>query len=61
MTPVMTPRQGRTGEASCVAAKAPTGLKTTLSDVIAAPKKEDMAMARKTSSGDAAGRCPSVE
>jgi hypothetical protein len=96
MTPVVTPRQGRTGEASRVAAKAPAGLKTTLSDVIAAlqrgvePAEDDwivalvvrwlrarrltmvgdatvvaeaeaMAMARKTSSGDAAGRCPSVE
>jgi hypothetical protein len=96
MTPVMTPRQGRTGEASRMAAKAPAGLKTTLYDVIAAlqsgvepaeddwvvalvgrwlrarrltlvgdatvvAETEDMAMAHKTSSGDAPGRCPSVE
>jgi hypothetical protein len=61
MTPVRTPRPGRTGEASRVAAKAPAGLKPTRSDVRAAPTKEDMGMARKTSSGDALGRCPSVE
>jgi hypothetical protein len=36
MNPVMTPRQGRKGEASQVAAKAPTCLKTTLYDKIAA-------------------------
>ena len=36
MHPVMTPRQGRKGEASQVAAKAPTCLKTTLYDMIAA-------------------------
>jgi hypothetical protein len=36
MNPVMTPRQGRKGEASQVAAKAPICLKTTLYDKIAA-------------------------
>jgi hypothetical protein len=36
MTPVMTPRQGRKGEARQLAAKAPTGLKTTRYDTIAA-------------------------
>ena len=96
MTPVMTPRQGRKGEARQLAAKAPTGLKTTRYDTIAAlqrsvePAEDDwvvalvgrwrcarhltmvryatgaaeteaMAMARKTSSGDAPGRCSSVE
>jgi hypothetical protein len=47
MTPVRTPRPGRTGEASRVAAKAPAGLKTTRSDVRAAPTKEDMGVARR--------------
>ena len=94
MNPVMTPRQGRRGEASQVAANAPTCLQTTLYDTIAALQgavepaeddlvvaivvrwlrtrrltlvgdvpasacKEDMTMV-KASSGDAAGRCPSV-
>ena len=95
MNPVMAPRQGRQGEASRVAARARTCLKTTLykiaalqssvepaeddlvvacvdrclrtrrltlvGDVPAAAEKEDMAMVRKTSSGNASGRCPFVE
>ena len=94
MNPVMTPRQGRRGEASRVAAKAPTCLKTTRYEIAAlhrgaepaeedlaiaivvrclrtrrltlvggvpAASKEDIALARKVSSGDAAGRSPSIE
>jgi hypothetical protein len=51
MNPVMTPRQGRKGEASQVAAKAPTWLKTTLYDKIAAlqsgvePAEDDLVVA----------------
>lgn len=51
MNPVMTPRQGRRGEASRVAAKAPTCLKTTRYDTIAArqggvaPAEDDWAVA----------------
>ena len=51
MNPVMTPRQGRKGEASQVAAKAPTWLKTTLYDNIAAlqsgvePAEDDLVVA----------------
>ncbi|HEX2278156.1 MAG TPA: hypothetical protein VHN13_13665 [Candidatus Tectomicrobia bacterium] len=36
MTPVRIPRRGQTGEASRAAAKAPTGLKPTRYDTIAA-------------------------
>jgi hypothetical protein len=51
MNPVMTPRQGRRGEASQVAANAPTCLKTTLYDTIAAlhggaaPAEDDLVVA----------------
>jgi hypothetical protein len=50
MNPVMTPRQGRKGEASPVAAKAPTCLKTTPYRVAAlrsgvAPAEDDLVVA----------------
>jgi hypothetical protein len=51
MNPVMTPRQGRKGEASQVAAKSLTRLKTTLYDTIAAlqggvaPAEDDLVVA----------------
>ena len=51
MNPVMTPRQGRKGEASPVAAKAPTCLNTTPYDTIAAlqsgtaPAEDDLVVA----------------
>jgi hypothetical protein len=51
MNPVMTPRQGRRGEASRVAANAPTCLTTTPYDTIAAlhggaaPAEDDLVVA----------------
>jgi hypothetical protein len=51
MNPVMTPRQGRKGEASRVAAEAPLGLNTTLYDVMTAlqsgvePAEDDLVVA----------------
>jgi hypothetical protein len=53
MNPVMSPRQGRKGEASRVAAKAQTCVKTTLNDKIAAlqsgiepaPAEDDLVVA----------------